>query len=308
MSEEEIDHYSPDVPSSLSHKSKSSSSPTTPELPTGSDSTGTLTTLADFPQPGILSISEGASGSASPSEPEALHARELEAAHALWYSNTQATLQEDTKEAELNNDAESSEKMDPDEMKWDRDHPILVRDYAFDEDDERFSKVPPELMPPSDRPNQDSLTRGTELGSSRFLFETRFDRTFVSPGAQPRFGFGHGGDGYDDDDEWGWPMGTFTGEDAHAELQNRSRAWNALPGREVGGSWKELDERQREISKGESSGFYEEDGEELEETEMLAGNGVNEVDDIFEGGPHPSLQSSSYCSSSESDSSLENGK
>jgi hypothetical protein len=75
------------------------------------------------------------------------------------------------------NNVESSEKMNPDEMEWYRDHPILARDYAFDEDDERFSKVPLELMPSSDHPNQDSLTRGTELGSSRFLFETRFDRT-----------------------------------------------------------------------------------------------------------------------------------
>jgi hypothetical protein len=101
-------------------------------------------------------------------------------------------------------------------------------------------------------------------------------------------------------------METLTGGTVRAELQSRSRAWNTFPGR---GIWKELDEGQGEISKGESSELYEEDGEEWhEETEISAGNGVEEEDDRFEGGVHLSLHSSSYCSSSESDSSLENGK
>jgi hypothetical protein len=120
-------------------------------------------------------------------------------------------------------------------------------------------------------------------------------------------GVAHGGD-EDSDDNWGWPIGILVGGTARAELQNRSKTWNTLPSRGDGGGWKELDERQREISEAEGSRFYEEREEEHEATEIPAGNDVNEEEDIFEGGVHLSLHSSSYCSSSESDSSLENGK
>jgi hypothetical protein len=157
MSEEGFDYYSPDVASILSQKSKR-------PRPTGSDRTGTSTKFADFPRISFLFTPAGRSVYASSSEAGTLHARELEAAYALWYSSTK----EGVKSPESRNEAESSEMTDLDEMKRYRDHPILVRDYAFDEDDERFSKAPLELMPPFERP---SLTLSIEIGSLDFFLK-----------------------------------------------------------------------------------------------------------------------------------------
>jgi hypothetical protein len=85
----------------------------------------------------------------------------------------QTPPQEVAKASEPMNALESAGGMDLDDIQWYHDRPILVRDYAFEEDDERFSKVPLELMPPSERPNQDSLAQGTKPGSSKFPFEIK---------------------------------------------------------------------------------------------------------------------------------------
>jgi hypothetical protein len=141
-------------------------------LPTRTDSTPKYENLL---RRNFSSTSASTSGSASstPSKAAARHANELEAAYALWASNVQTPPQEVAKAPEPMNSLESAGGMDLDDIQWYHDRPILVRDYAFEEDDERFSKVPLELMPPSERPNQDSLAQGTKPGSSEFPFEIK---------------------------------------------------------------------------------------------------------------------------------------
>jgi hypothetical protein len=83
------------------------------------------------------------------------------------------------------------------------------------------------------------------------------------------------------------PLGTSSGG-KRAELKNRSRAWNGLGSRGVGGRW-------TEISEEESSGFYEESGEEeQEEGEVPTGNNEEEEEDTFAGDVHTPLHSYSY--------------
>ncbi|PVF98101.1 hypothetical protein CPB86DRAFT_785103 [Serendipita vermifera] len=221
-------------------------------------------------QRNLSSISASTSGSASstPSKAAARHVNELEAAYGLY-----AAPQEVVKEPEITNAPEPNGGMDPEDIQWYHEHPIVVRDYAFEEDDERFSKVPLELLPASERPTQN---RGERQGGQH-----GWDVTY---------------DEDEDEDEWGWPVGTISGGNAPLgtftgggqDLRNRSRAWNGLGSRGVGGLYTGFSEE-------ESSGFYEESGEEEhEENELPTRNDGDEEDDNFTGDVHTPLHSYSY--------------
>lgn len=211
------------------------------------------------------SASTSGSSSSVPSNPAARHANELAAAYASMgiYLPMAGTPTEicDEHEAVTNEPPAADE----DNLQWHRDHPIVVRDFAFDESDERFSKQPIELMMRCDRPL---------LHHSR-SYEWRRN--------QPRFAAGGGG-GYssgvhygdpwggeyeeeEDEDDWGFPLGSISGGTSTApmgsthgggprsELKNRSRAWANLGSKSLGGKWVNVSEE-------ESSNYYEESGEE----------------------------------------------
>ena len=159
--------------------------------------------------------------------------------------------------------------VDEDHLQWHRDHSIVVRDFAYEESDERFSKMPVELMMRCDRP------------------PLHHSRSYEWKRNQPRFAAGGGG-GYssgvhyddpwgaeieEDEDDWGFPMGSITGGTSTApmgstrgggpssELKNRSRAWGNLGSKSLGGKWVNVSEE-------ESSNYYEESGEEDEFEEV----------------------------------------
>ncbi|CAG8740986.1 1487_t:CDS:1, partial [Acaulospora colombiana] len=222
----------------------------------------------------------------------ARHANELEAAYASFYSSVADTATSEAgKEAGPTNASQSKEGMDLEDIQWYRDHPIVVRDYAFEEDDERFSKVPLELKPASERPPQH------RIGIFTFFFSLRrVESHYGSSVGQHRWDVTYNED--EDEDEWGWPIGTITGGSVplsapitggqRAELKNRSRAWNGLGNRGVGGRW-------TEISEEESSGFYEESGEEEhEDNEVPTPNDRDEEDDSFTGDVHTPLHPFSH--------------
>lgn len=182
---------------------------------------------------------------------------------------------------------------------WARANAILVQDFGFDEDDERFTKVPVQALLLVLRPPPDES--GPAAGSSRQR-RTSGGRAFSS-GRGPHYGGGaqYGGrwgttaygdwdedefDDEDDDDGWGFPMGTVSGgpeplgtqllgsRRSRRELRNRSRAWAGLGGsRGVGGKV-----ANEESSEAESSGFYEED-DTREGPATAGGVGANDDDD-----------------------------
>jgi len=193
---------------------------------------------------------------------------------------------------------------------WALQHIVVVCDFAFAEDDERFSRVPIEAVLSVLRPSMNASddTERSAVTGSRASGRARPNGL---PGrGRRRGGFRHysGGwgdvaedfeeDEFDDDyhgekqgeeedDGWGFPMGTVSGgpeplgttllggRSSRRGLKNRVRAWSGLGGSKgVGGRWVTEETSEAE---GESSGFYEEpdheeiSGEEGEEGEEEEG-------------------------------------
>lgn len=164
------------------------------------------------------------------------------------------------------------------DAEWVKAHPILVKDFGFDEDDERFNHVPVEALLIVLRPSVTESTSSQRRGNGR-----GFSGRGSHFGGAAQYGGRWAGDNdwYDDDDfvedeedeedddGWGFPMGTVSGGPAplgttllggkrsRRELKNRSRAWGGLgASRSVGGK---VHHEESSEAEGESSGFYEEE-------------------------------------------------
>ncbi|KAG8821984.1 hypothetical protein FRC17_009695 [Serendipita sp. 399] len=210
------------------------------------------------------SASTSGSSSSVPSNPGLKHANELAAAYASMGININSPMLGEPADSVIdqqqNNGSSDPLTMNDDDIEWHRAHPIVVRDYAYDEEDERFSMIPVDLMLRCDRPQPMQHTR--RASQSRFM---------TGGGSSYNSGAHYGGrwdpDDEEEDDDWGFPMGSITtasGTEAplgatrsgpSSQLKNRTRAWNNLGSRSFGG-------QRINFSEEESSGFYEESGEE----------------------------------------------
>lgn len=240
-----------------------------------------------------VSASTSASSSSTPSNPAARHASELEAAYAAYGLFLSGASQAETTEpapwespspapdenVEEGNMSTKSNKtivdMGDPGLEWHRRHPIIVRDFAYDEADDRFSSVPIELMAIRDRSKiPTGASSPNTRGRNKF---GGFVGGYVGKSTHYGGSGAHYGGRWDisdeeeveeaDDDDWGFPMGTVSGGaqplgttrggGPKRQLKNRNRAWNGLGARGVGGLWADVSQ-----SEEESSGVYEESGEE----------------------------------------------
>ncbi|KAG8842799.1 hypothetical protein FRB91_003916 [Serendipita sp. 411] len=214
------------------------------------------------------SASTSGSSSSVPSNPGLKHANELAAAYASMginiYSPMPGTSVDSVVDQQQELDSSDPQRTDDVELEWHRSHPIVVRDYAYNADDERFSRTPVELMLRCDRPQPLQNTRRTS--QSRFM---------TGSGSSYTSGAHYGGrwdadddeEEVEDDDDWGFPLGSISGAGGiqapmgstrsgpSSQLKNRTRGWNNLGSKSLGGRWVNVSEE-------ESSGFYDESGEE----------------------------------------------
>jgi hypothetical protein len=223
------------------------------------------------------SASTSGSSSSITSNPAARHASELAAAYAdigVFLPTQSAALtpaevpaqspEEDVRGGNASiKSSRTITDMGNDGMEWHQQHPVLVRDFGYEESDERFSRVPIELMPMRERSKYvASASTPTSQGRNK-------SGAFFGRGAP----YGRGArwevdeDEDDDDDDWGFPMGTVSGGaqplgttkggGLKSDLKNRSRAWRGLGAQGVGGRYADVSQ-----SEEDSSGFYEESGED----------------------------------------------
>jgi hypothetical protein len=252
----------------------------------------------------LSTVSASTSGDSSSTNPATRHANELEAIYSSFgiYSPSpvkpSATL--NTEDADIDGlvevvkDESGLDQEQPDTWnaeEWSKAHPILVRDFAFDEGDERFSNRPLELLLASERkdelsrPRSHSQSQGRR-SSHRSSFGSRGQsRAAVSGFAHDRKldSAAQDEEWEDLDDGWGFPMGTISGGGAplgntskgtrRSELKNKQRAWKNLGSQGIGGKY-------IDVSEGESSGFYEESGEE--DQEKTQGFNADETVDEWE--------------------------
>lgn len=226
------------------------------------------------------SASTSGSSSSTVSNVAARHASELEAAYAAFLSPSASQPRTDnpspmesytTEEVEEGNISTKSNKtivdMGDAGIEWHRLHPIIVRDYAYSEEDKLFSALPIEAIPLRERSKYVS-SQGPSPGaegrnSFRGSLESSARRNNHNRLQQN-----------DDDDGWGFPMGIVSGGGAplgttrgtaRRDLRNRNRAWGSLGTRGVGGLYADVSQ-----SEEESSGHYE----ESEEDEFHFGNEI----------------------------------
>ena len=198
------------------------------------------------------------------------------------------------------------------DIAWALAHTVIVKDFGFEEGDERFDKVPDEallgvLRPPKGTSESTGKVTGSGFGLANGMGRAGYKsaKNGRSSGRDAHYGGAadYGGrwaageeafeededlddeyDEEDDDDGWGFPMGTVSGGPAplgttllgsRRELKNRVRAWNGLGGSKgVGGRWVTEESSEAE---GESSGFYEE-GEGVSGGEGISGDDGEEMD------------------------------
>jgi hypothetical protein len=228
------------------------------------------------------SASTSGSSSSTPSNPAARHASELAAAYAdvgIFLPTQAATptpaevpASSPDEVIQGGNASIKSNKtitdMGDDGMEWHRQHPILVRDFAYEESDGRFSRVPIELMPLRQR-SKFAASTSTPKNQARNKLGGFFGRSTHHGGLGAQYGarWDVEEDEDEDDDDWGFPMGTVSGGTQplgttkggglKSDLKNRSRAWGGLGARGVGGKYADVSQ-----SEEDSSGFYEESGED----------------------------------------------
>lgn len=257
----------------------------------------------------LSTASASTSGDSSSTNPATRHANELEAIYSSFGIYSHSPLQPSGALSPSNiGDADGLVEVAKDESgldqdqvqtwdveEWSKTHPILVRDFAFDEDDERYSKRPIELLLSFERKAElDRAQSQPQSQGRRSSHRSSVGSRGQSRAAVSGFGYDHqlGSAGQDeegweslDDDGWGFPMGTISGGGAplgststgtrRRELKNKQRGWNNLSSKGFGGKYVD-------VSEGESSGFYEESGEEDEDFTQGRGSEDGEPVDEWE--------------------------